>query len=166
MPDLQPYIAPVFALLGTVTAAGLGLYQWRRQHGNPNRGAIAEARRKAAEAIWAKLEELNLELRSTGETRRTDRRLLAADLNATFLRNSFYLDGDTQRLANDYLESLVALARQMDGADDRTREEWSATIVDPEPGMAHGELLAALTKLAARPEKVQRALLRAAGSPP
>ena len=105
-------------------------------------------------------------MRSTGEARRTDRRLLAADLNATFLRNSFYLDGDTQRLANDYLESLVALARQMDGADDRTREEWSATIVDPEPGMAHGELLAALTKLAARPEKVQRALLRAAGSPP
>ena len=165
MSDLQPYIAPVFALLGTVTVAGLGMYQWRRQHGNPNRGAIAEARRKAAEAIWAKLEELNLELRSTGDARRTDRRMLAADLNATFVRNSFYLDGDTQRLANDYLDSLVALARQMDGADDRTREEWSATIVDPEPGLAQGELQAALATLADRREKVRRALLRAAGDP-
>ena len=75
------------------------------------------------------------------------------------------LDGGTQRLANDHLESLVALARQVDGADDRALEEWSRPLIDPEPAMAHGELLDASTKLADRRETVQRALLRAAGNP-
>ena len=164
MSELQPYVGPLIALAGTLAGAAVGFYQWRRQNGNPNRAAVADARRKAAEAIWGKLEELNLELRSPAADRRTDLRLLAADLNATFLRNSLYLDQDTQRLANDYLASLVDLARRMDGTDDeRTRAQWSDTVATPEPGLAQGELLAALTTLAGRRERVQQALLHAAG---
>ncbi len=163
MSDAQPWIGPLIALLGTVVVAGAGLYQWKKQNGNPNRGAIAEARRQAAETLWAKLEELNLELRCKTEDRRADLRMLTTELNATFLKNSFYLDDATQRLANDYLEALGALAKQIGQSDADSREAWSATGI-PDAAMAHGQLLAALTKLEDSREKVKRALLRTAGA--
>ncbi len=164
MSDTQPWIAPAFALLGTIVVAGAGLYQWKKQNGNPNRGAIAEARRKAAEALWAKLEELNLELRRPAEEGRTDLGLLTTELNATFLQNSFYLDDDAQRLANDYLQSLAGLAAKMDDSQAEAREAWGDTVIVPDTALAHGDLLAALAKLEDRRGKVKRALLRAAGA--
>jgi hypothetical protein len=163
MSDLQPFIGPLIALFGTVVVAGTGLYQWKKQNGNPNRAAVAEARRTAAETLWAKLEELNLELRSKVEDRRADLRMLTTELNATFLKNSLYLDDTTQRLANDYLEALGALAKQIEHSDADARDEWSATVI-PDAAMAHGQLLAALTKLEDSRDKVKRALLRDAGA--
>ena len=161
---MQSVVGPLIALLGTLVVAALGFYQWRRQNGNPNRGGVAEARRKAAEAIWAKLEELNLELRSPAKDRRADLQALARDLNTVFLQNSLYLDDDTQRLANDYLASLVALARQMDDAEGEAREEWGDTVIGPASALAPEALKSALALLADGRKRVKRALLDAAGA--
>lgn len=128
MPDLTPYIAPLLALLGTLAVALLGLYQWRKQHLNPNRTAVADAKRKAAEQLWSHVEEIDVKLRTFGaDTRKIDVRSDIKALNEAYLRNSLYLSDDVQKRLNEYVLQLHLVARSIEAYQGH-KEEWEVTL--------------------------------------
>ena len=131
MADLQTLLAPLLALGGTVAVAGIGFYQWRKQHSKPNRSAVAESRRKAAEVIWAQLEEINLKLRPFGEDRREiDIRSELRLLNELFLRNSLYLDDSLQLSINTYVKHLHKVSEKIEQYQEYYAE-WAASMPAP-----------------------------------
>ena len=131
MIELQSFIAPSMTLIGALTVAALGFYQWRRQHGKANRSAVAESRRKAAETLWTQLEEINIKLRPFGEDSRIiDLKSDIRQLNETFLRNSFYLNDSLQLAVNTYLKQLGHVS-QVVAKYQAGQEEWGTTMANP-----------------------------------
>jgi hypothetical protein len=160
MSTISPYVGPLLALLGTLAVAGLGFYQWRRTAANQGRAAIAESRRKAAEAVWSKLEEANLALREGvgGSALLT----LRKEVNATFLKNSLYLDDEAQRAVAKYVEALVHVGSLLKGDHSSMAEEWSNTAW---PIASEGsEAAAALREVRRQRSHVKHILLEATGA--
>ena len=89
MDTLAQLAGPLIALLGTLTVALLAFYQWRKQHDHPSRTANADARRKAHEALWQKLEEINLKLRNHPCVLRSVGENCAADVHRSNWRARF-----------------------------------------------------------------------------
>jgi hypothetical protein len=158
-----PYVGPLLGLLGTVLVASIGLYQWRKQQSNPNRAAVADARRKAAETLWSKLEEINIVLREEHATSKETLRALQKEANSTFLKNSLYLDDTTQQLVKSYVESLSRVASMIQDQGSAAAEEWENTNIMPAVS-ASPKLAAALGDAASRRELVKNALLKSTGA--
>ena len=104
------FIAPGLALLGTLVAAALGFYQWRKQSANANRAANAAARREAYEGLWQRLEEINLDLRKSRDKVPSLTHDLSS-INAYFLAHSLYFDDADQDLQSPPVLFLALLAR-------------------------------------------------------
>jgi hypothetical protein len=162
MDHISPYLAPLFGLAGTVLVVGFGYYQWQKQHGNANRGAVAESRKKACEAVWSKLEELNLRLRAASSHDTPDLALMLKEVNAVFLANSFYLDEGQQVAINDYVKALRATSELIGDSDDEAKDEWRNTGAMP-LDVSSPPVRAALETLSALRAVVKDRLLQAAG---
>jgi len=160
MNSLQPYIGPLLALIGTIAVVGFGFYQWRNQQQNLNRSAVSEARRKACEAIWGKLEEVNLRLRSSGEADIAKLPLLLREVNSVFLSNSLYLDDAQQACVNEYAAAIHSFAELIGASDEDAKDEWSATMA---PRIDSDELIPAYERMSALRATVKGQLLHAAG---
>jgi hypothetical protein len=162
MNALAPYIGPFLALLGTLIVAAIGFYQWRRTATNQSRSAVAEARRKAAEALWSKLEEANIALRSGQSLNEASLRALHNEVNSTFLKNSLYLTEETHRLVSAYLNSLIRVSSMLRGSNSLAAEEWTNTTwpVAQQPGV----LAEALAEAERQRSAVKRVLLELTGA--
>lgn len=121
--------------------AGLGFFQWRKQHANPHRTAIADARRKAVEALWAQLEKETLALRVFYPPSREAVKTAKFELNKLFLEHSLYLDDELQLRLNRYVEAMHKVADVLlDSAQEPAQEDWDSTVflsrpnVRPDPG--------------------------------
>jgi hypothetical protein len=124
------FIAPLFALVGTLVVAALGFFQWRKQHANPNRAAIADARRKAVEALWTQLERENLSLRSLQPSSREAIRAAKIEVNKIFLQHSLYLDDELQLQLNHYVEAMHKVADiLLERGEDSEQEDWTSTLM-------------------------------------
>ncbi len=129
MNSLSQYLAPLLALIGTLVVAGLGFYQWRRQSANQSRGAVADSRRTAAEAIWSKLEEVNLALREANALDRSRFAQLERDVNTIFLKNSLYLEDRTQGLVSEYTRALFKVSALLTAREGADSIEWASTSI-------------------------------------
>jgi hypothetical protein len=121
-------LTSILALAGTIFVAGLGYAQWKKQHGKPNRGAIAMKMREASEKIWTELEEINLFLREDRPKSRKSINAIKKRINTVILKNSLYLDDALQSLINDYTQSLIAVTELLiNHGTDEDKEEWRST---------------------------------------
>ena len=160
MAELQSLTGPVLTFVGTIAVAALGYYQWRKQHSKPNRSAVAESRRKAAEAIWSQLEEINLKLRPFGEDRRAiDIRGELRSLNELFLRNSLYLNDSLQACLNSYVKQLHRVSERI-AEYQEGHEEWATSAINPSVGK-YGAVYSEIEALQTQRESVKRMLLSA-----
>ena len=157
--DLQSLIAPLIALTGTLVVATLGFHQWKKQNGDPNRGAKADAKRKAVETIWLQLEDINLRLRPFGEdSRKIDIGSELRQLNELFLRNSLYLDDALQSPLNEYVKQLHRAAKLIDKYQENT-SEWASTAINPRSRVAkYKEVNEQLDLLEALRAKIKKSL--------
>jgi hypothetical protein len=162
MSALGPYVAPLLALLGTLLVAAIGFYQWRKQASSQSRSAIAETRRKAAEAIWGKLEEVNVALRDVHSINHTKLQTLEKEVNSTFLKNSLYLDDETQRLVSAYIKSLFRVSSLLRGGDPGIAEQWATTVWPV--ASDDRELTEALADARLKRSRVKHALLESTGA--
>jgi len=120
----------------------LGFYQWRKQYGHPSRSLNAEARRKAHEALWQKLEEINLKLRDHDDCNPELYRLVR-EINTFFLQNSIYFDDEDQQPINDYVAALDRLrAAIFTAGDDDATAAWARTWIQM-PDSVDAEIRAA-----------------------
>lgn len=106
MQDLLKVAIPAaLALAGVLAAAILTHRRWKQELKKSKEDAYTTARREAYQALWARLEEVNLALR---DDLRSNPSLFASlkDVNTLFLQNSLYLDDDDQVLINRYVEAL------------------------------------------------------------
>jgi hypothetical protein len=110
-------IAPALALIGTLLVALLGFYQWRKQNANPNRAANATARREAYEGLWKRLEEINLELRKTGDQAANLSDQLRS-INEYFIGHSLYFDDADQLIVNKYVSALHVVRSAIEQSND------------------------------------------------
>ena len=130
MDPLSNLGAPLLALLGTLTVALVGIYQWRKQYRNPTRNVNAEGRRKAYEGLWQELEEVNLVLRETHNQNPPAFRQIRK-INTFFLQNSAYFDESDQLLINDYVAALDRLrAAIFTSGDDDVTHAWLSTMAE------------------------------------
>lgn len=163
MDFLSPHIGQLIALLGTLAVAGLGFHQWRKQHSNPNRAAVAESRRKAAEALWSKLEEINLALRREPQESLPSLDVLLKQANTTFMKQSLYLDDRTQALIRSYVNSLYRASRHLGEQNSSAAQEWADTAINPD-AQGDEQTRALLAEIASQRERVKEVLLGAAGA--
>ena len=163
MNSLSQYLTPLLALAGTLIVAALGFYQWKKQSANQSRGAVAESRRKAAEALWSKLEEINLALREASALDRSRFTQLEREVNTIFLKSSLYLADRTQSLVSEYTRALFKVSALLTGTQGSSSIEWANTAIQisstdsPEAGVALDEANRLRTE-------VKNALLRSTGA--
>lgn len=162
MNSLSTFAAPLLALLGTLVVAGLGFYQWRRQAAHQSRGAVAEARRKAAESLWAKLEEVNLAVRESGPANVARLQALEREVNALFLQNSLYLEDATQKVVSGYVRALLRACALLAETGGEAAQEWANTSI--EAAAADPEVAQALADVERRRAEVKGLLLRSTGA--
>ena len=110
-------IAPALALIGTLLVALLGFYQWRKQNANPNRTVNATARRDAYEGLWKRLEEINIELRKTGDQAPNLSDQLRS-INEYFIGHSLYFDDADQAIIDKYVSALHVVRSVIHQSDD------------------------------------------------
>lgn len=163
MDSLAQYVPQLLALLGTLAVAGLGFYQWRKQSSNQSRVAIAESRRKAAEALWTKLEEVNLALREASALDRARFRELERDVNKLFLKNSLYLQDSTQKLTSQYARAMFQVSELLTASETASALEWVNTAIGFS-GADTPEVKQALDEANRLRAEVKNALLQAAGA--
>jgi hypothetical protein len=155
-------ITPYLTLIGTVTAVLFGYYQWRKQHGNPNRVAVADARRKASEALWSKLEEVNLRLRSESPATVATLPTLLQEVNSLFIANSLYLEDGQQSAIHEYVQEMYKMSEVVGSHDEDVRSNWRSTAAMP-PDPKSPELREAFARLSRLRSIVKSQLLRLAG---
>ena len=158
MSTIEPYVGPVLGLIGTLLVAALGFYQWRKQRSNPNPSEIAASRKSAAEAIWAKLEEINIAVRVTPNPQDLNLDSLKTEANVAFLKNSLYLNDDVQTLIKSYVESLFHVADLVRELKSPAASEWNTTAIMPTTA-TEPMLVKALSDAALLRERVKGALL-------
>ena len=163
MNAIAPYVGPVLGLLGTLLVAFVGFYQWKKQHSNPNRSSVADTRRRAAEAVWSKLEEINVAVRENSAPGGGNLMSLHKEANLVFLKNSLYLEDKTQVLVRAYIDSLLQVSSMLSEEDTNNSEEWARTDIQ---SIAHDDLevAASLAEVAKHREIVKNALLKATGA--
>ena len=124
--SMDAYITPLIALAGTLVVALIGLYQWRRQRHDSRNSASFEARRKAYENLWLKLEEINIKLREEASNPTLFR--LLRGVNTFFLQNSLWFEDREQKLINDYVAALDRLRTAVyDEGDEEVVHAWLRT---------------------------------------
>lgn len=161
MENFASYVGPVLSFAGTVVVVAFGYYQWRKQHGNPNRAAVSEEKRKASEALWHKLEELNLRLRANSPVETIKLSPLLQEINTLFIANSLYLKDDQQTLINEYVKSMHRVSELVGISEDEIKSKWQATVIMPlEPSSP--ELRTAFAELSRLRSIVKETLFRTA----
>jgi len=130
MEILSQLPSSLIALVGTLVAVLIGFYQWRKQRNEPTRAAGAEARRKAYEGLWQKLEEINIKLRDT-EDRNPELYRMIKDINTYFLQNSIYFDDKDQAPLNEYVAALDRLRTAIfTHGDEDVTHAWTRTVIN------------------------------------
>jgi hypothetical protein len=160
MKNLIPLLTPALALVGTLVAALLGYFQWRKQNWDPNRSEKAAARRDAHEELWQRLETINLLLRKGGEDNPKLHSLIRG-VNEFFLSKSLYFDDRDQVELVEYITAMEALREQVYASDDSdVQAKWELTIASwrpPEHGNDIGDALLRVNALRAKIKKrIQR----------
>lgn len=104
---MEPYVAALIALLGTLTVAFIGFYQWRKKRLDDDASATRQPRRKAYQDLWVRLEEINIKLRESASN--PSLFSLLKEVNEFFLRNSLWFKDGEQKLINEYVNALDRL---------------------------------------------------------
>lgn len=162
MDAISTYVGPLLGLFGTLVAVGFGYFQWRKQHGNPNRAIVADAKKTASENVWRKLEEVNLRLRAAPSPETARLPLLLREVNSVFLANSLYLQDDQQAAVNAYVKAMHHVSEMVNSAGDDDKSEWSNTAALPLDASSP-ELRAAFEQLSTLRGVVKSRLVDAAG---
>jgi len=123
---MDAYATPLIALAGTLAVALIGLYQWRRQRQDSRASAPLEARRRAYENLWLKLEEIHIKLRE--EAPNPTLFELLREVNTFFLQNSLWFEDKEQKVINEYVTALDRLRTAVyEEGDEETVHAWCRT---------------------------------------
>ncbi len=131
----------LIGLAGTLLAAGLGYWQWRRS--NRSAAPLTQERGNAARELWERLQQAHLDLRAgkSGATRESLR-----ELNQFLIAKTPYLDRELAGAAGEYLTALITLNDLIAASEDEElKDRWEITSPDiAAPGQLE-EIIAAST---------------------
>ena len=133
MDNLRIILPALIALVGTLIVAFIGYRQWKRQHALTRAGSVLSDKQAAYKAIWHKLEDVHLFVRS--ETFNRERFLeLVRSVNVELMRSGLLLERGEKGRVNAYLQALETLARNLDSNEDsRVREEVRDNLYSTAP---------------------------------
>jgi hypothetical protein len=127
---MKEIMSAIIGLVGTITVGLFGFYQWRETQNHTTQAPELEAKRKAHELLWKKLEEINVLLRSKDSNNPTIFKKIK-EVNITFIENSFYLNDDMQGEIAKYIASMEKLRTLIYSSGDKDlKAAWRQTLID------------------------------------
>jgi hypothetical protein len=127
----QAIIPALIALVGTILAILVGIWQWRKQPSLQRSSQFVSDKQAAYKALWDKLEEAHVKLRVDNPSPQAHK-TLAQDVNSFILKQSLYLEPEDQKLANTYLQRLQDFDKYVQASDNQqVKETWAITSEFP-----------------------------------
>lgn len=115
------------ALIGTIITILVGYRQWKRQQVSSRSATFLAEKQSAYKALWEKLEEVHIKLR-TEEVGISEFNGLLREVNSFVLKQSLYLEPQDHILSNQYLKTVHRLAEiVLASGDEEAQEEMALT---------------------------------------
>ncbi len=119
-------IAALIALSGTLTVAYLGYRQWKKQNDSNRRADFLNEKQAAYKALWEKLEDVHVRLR-TEDVDRAGFQVLLRETNALILKKQLFLEEEDRQLSNEYLKAVLNYTEIIRASDDDDARESMVT---------------------------------------